>query len=242
MTRLLVYTASIFIFSVVGAVLPFLKRWKEDVLHEFIAFGAGVFLGAVFLHLLPDISADKGAFGYVLAGFLFVLLFEQFTTRHQDAGGASDRSHGHDVTGIVAFAGLAVHSLTAGLALGVGAFVDPKLGFVMFFAIVAHKAVEAFSLATVLRLSSFSSRKSALLLTAYAAMTPAGAIAAYFLMSDFGVAATQVPMALAAGTFLYVTTMDLLPEAFHVRARRGQSMLFLLLGLGVMVAISFLGA
>ncbi len=210
-------------------------------MHLFVAFGAGVFLGAVFFHLLPDVKGSKDAFVYVLAGFLFVLLFEQFTAKNHDEDCGPDCPHRHDVVGMAAFVGLVVHSLTEGFALGVGALGDERLGLIMFFAIIAHKAVGAFSLATVLRLSSFPVRKSAGLLLTFALMTPFGALIAYLLMADLSPDSIAIPTALAAGTFLYVATMDLLPEAFHIRVRRSAAVLSMSFGLTVMLAISFAG-
>jgi len=242
MTRLLEYSAVIFLFALVGAVLPFTRKWKADLLHLFVAFGAGVFLGAVFFHLLPDVKASRDAFVFVLAGFLFVLLFEQFTSVRHDEDCGPDCPHRHDVVGMAAFVGLVVHSLTAGFALGVGMLGSQELGLTMFLAIIAHKAVGAFSLATVLRLSSFSVAKSFGLLGTFALMTPLGAVAAYLLMSGLDAGAVTVPTALAAGTFLYVATMDLLPEAFHTGRHRVGAVCFMLLGLGVMLAVGYVGA
>jgi zinc transporter ZupT len=242
MVRLLEFVAVILLFSVVGCVLPFLRKWKSDHLHLFVAFGAGVFLGAVFFHLLPNVKGSKDAFVFVLAGFLFVLLFEQLTAKHHDDDCGHDCPHRHDVVGMAAFVGLVVHSLTAGFALGLSALSNEVLSAVLFFAIIAHKAVGAFSLATVLRLSSFSTWKSAMLLIVFSLMTPLGAVVAYLLMSDMRLVSIQIPTALAAGTFLYVATMDLLPEAFHIKGRRTGAVLSMFLGLGVMLAVSFVGA
>ncbi len=242
MGRLFVYISVIFLFAAAGSVLPFIRKWKSDLLHLFVAFGAGVFLGAVFFHLLPDVGGSKDSLVFVLVGFLAILLFEQFSAKHHDEDCGPDCPHRHDVVGMAAFLGLAIHSLTAGFALGVGALADERLGFVMFFAIIAHKAVGAFSLATVLRLSSFATRKSAKLLFVFACMTPLGAVAAYVLMSDLSPVSIRVPTALAAGTFLYVATMDLLPEAFHVKGRRVGAVLSMFLGLAVMLSVSFIGA
>lgn len=241
MVRLLEFLAVIILFSAAGALLPFARKWKTELLHLFVAFGAGVFLGAVFFHLLPAVKRSKDPFVYVLAGFLFVLLFEQLAAGHHDTDCGHDCPHHHDVVGITAFVGLAVHSLTAGFALGVSALSSEKLGFVLFFAIIAHKAVEAFSLATVMRLSSFSPWRSAKLLVVYTLMTPLGAVIAYLLMSHMNLASIEIPTALAAGTFLYVATMDLLPEAFHVEGKRTGAVLSLFLGLAVMLAIAFAG-
>jgi len=241
MPRLLEYIVTILLFAIIGSVLPFIRKWKSDILHLFVAFGAGVFLGAVFFHLLPDIKGSKDAFVFVLSGFLFVLLFEQFTsmTRHGNYDPAYPNKH--DVVGMAAFIGLVVHSITAGFALGVGALSNEQLGLVMFFAIIAHKAVAAFSLATVLRLSSFSTRKSVKLLTIFAFTTPLGTVMAYFMMDHLSSAAMQIPTALAAGTFLYVATMDLLPEAFHIEGNRTGAVISMFLGLAAMLGIAFVG-
>jgi len=240
--RLTEYIVVIFVFAMIGSILPFIKKWRSDLLHLFIAFGAGVFLGAVFFHLLPDVSASKDVFVFVLAGFLFVLLFEQFTAKHHDVDCGPDCPHKHDVVGLSAFVGLTIHSLTEGFGLGVGALTNPALGLVIFIAIIAHKAVGSFSLATVLRLSSFSTKKSMTLLVIHALMTPIGALVAYKLISSLFGGASAVATALAAGTFLYVATMDLLPEAFHLHSRRGWATLSMLFGLVLMFAITLLGA
>lgn len=94
---------------------------------------------------------------------------------------------------MAAFLGLVVHSLTAGFALGVGALGDERTGFVMFFAIIAHKAVGAFSLATVLRLSSFTIGRSVKLLLTFSVMTPLGAFLAYPLVTELRSASTEIP-------------------------------------------------
>ena len=55
--------ALIFAIAVVGGAVPLAVRRTERVQHLMIAFAAGVFLGAVFLHLLPEVAAmaDPGA-------------------------------------------------------------------------------------------------------------------------------------------------------------------------------------
>ncbi|HTE05092.1 MAG TPA: ZIP family metal transporter [Planctomycetota bacterium] len=42
--------------SAVGAVLPLLRHWSERGLHFFVCISAGIFLGAIFLHLLPELA------------------------------------------------------------------------------------------------------------------------------------------------------------------------------------------
>lgn len=48
---------SIFVVALLGGCLPLMFRWSDRVKHSILALSAGIFLGAVFLHLLPELSA-----------------------------------------------------------------------------------------------------------------------------------------------------------------------------------------
>ena len=48
---------SIFAVALLGGCLPLMFRWSDRVKHAILALSAGIFLGAVFLHLLPELSA-----------------------------------------------------------------------------------------------------------------------------------------------------------------------------------------
>ena len=43
--------------ALAGGVLPLLFRWSHRQFHAALALSSGVFLGAVFLHLLPMVGA-----------------------------------------------------------------------------------------------------------------------------------------------------------------------------------------
>ncbi|MEE9553574.1 MAG: hypothetical protein V3W18_04680, partial [candidate division Zixibacteria bacterium] len=75
--KLLFYTLGIFLVSIIGASPPLFRKWSSRQLHLFIAFGAGVFLGAIFLHLLPETLSEASgniASSTLLLGFLLILL------------------------------------------------------------------------------------------------------------------------------------------------------------------------
>ncbi len=69
-------------------------------------------------------------------------------------------------------------------------------------------------------MSELRTRTALLLLGLFALMAPLGALIAVPLYEHLRGASLVVPTALAAGTFRYVATMDLLPEAFHEGAQR----------------------
>ena len=241
------YLALIVLAAVAGAALPLLGRWSQRQLHLFVAFGAGVFLGAIFFHLLPESLAqgeNRLAQFTILAGFLLVLVVDRVVVPRGEPDAESPGERGdmgrHEAIGVTALVGLSLHSFTAGVALGLG-HTNPQFSLVIFLAIMSHKAVAAFSLATVFKLSDQELRRSLLLLGLFAASTPLGALLALPFVPTLSQWQPVVPMALATGTFMYVATVNLLPEAFHQPYRRAATFAALGLGILMMAVISRFG-
>lgn len=243
-TKLILYTVVIFFVAFIGAVPPLFKKWNDRQLHLFIAFGAGVFLGAIFLHLLPDALAEGPvdmASSMVLLGFVLILLVERIFFGSHKIHCGEDCGHRHEVVGIVALIGLSVHSLTAGFGLGVG-MVEPELGLVIFIAIIAHKATAAFSLSTIFQLAGFPVKKTLGLILLFAVMTPLGALISLPFIEKLRDVSLAIPTGVTAGTFLYVATIDLVPEAFHANKERISSFVWLVFGIFIMFIIKISGA
>jgi len=233
----------ILLAAVVGALPPLLGRWSDRQLHLFVAFGAGVFLGAVFFHLIPETMAaqpDILTDFMILNGFMVVLFVERVLVRHRHHDCDDEAEHRHQVVGVSAFIGLSIHSLMAGFALGTS-FIAPRMALVIFLAIVSHKSVAAFSLATVFRLSNIPPKRALLMLAVFALCTPVGALLSLPLVHTLSEVHITIPTALAAGTFIYVATMDLLPEAFHDTRKRLGPFIALSGGILVMLLITQLG-
>lgn len=48
---------SILLVGILGGIIPLVRRWTDRQHHAALAFSTGIFLGAVFLHLLPSVTA-----------------------------------------------------------------------------------------------------------------------------------------------------------------------------------------
>jgi zinc and cadmium transporter len=176
----------------------------------------------------------------ILLGFLLILFVERiFFGRHRIHCG-EDCGHRHEVVGIVALIGLSVHSMTAGCGLGVG-MIEPELGLIIFIAIIAHKATAAFSLSTIFRLAGFSIKKTMGLILLFALMTPLGAVISLPFIEKLRDVSLAIPTGITAGTFLYVATIDLVPEAFHGNGQKATGFAWLVLGILVMLLIKMGG-
>lgn len=223
--------AAIFVATLLGALPPLARRWSDRGLHLFIAVSAGIFLGTVFLHLLPELAhvaaadeghGESGPWLAALGGFLGLFLLEKVWLRGTDERGGVDP---HEVVWLPAYIGLCVHAFTAGLGLSA---LDIKA--LVLLPILWHKITESFSLTSVLQLSGASRSRFWLLVGSFSLVTPLGFLfGEHLLIGEQGQA--KLLMGLACGTFLYIAACDLLPEVFHHLEKRTPRLVALLLGI-----------
>ena len=217
-----------------GAALPLYRRWSDRGLHLFVAVSAGIFLGAIFLHLLPELARDGETllpWAAALTGLVLLFVLEKAWLSR--VGPAADP---HGVVWFATYIGLTVHTFATGLGCA-GVVTDPRLLWPFVGSIAVHKAGESFSLATVMRLAGLPTTRAVVLLGVYCLAAPVGLLAGALLAVELQAAGlASVLTGLACGTFLYVAVGDLLPEVFHGDAARWQRVGGLLLGIAVAAA------
>ena len=190
-----------------GLVVTLRRRWDAALLHYFVALGAGFMLAAAVLEMMP-VSAGMTSMApvLVLAGYLLIHLVEHTVVRHFHFGEETHPQHVGGV-GISALVGLSIHSFFDGISIASGFIISPRLGLLLFVAIVLHKAPEGFTIASIM-LASGSSRMIAQLSSiAVGAAGIVGALAVYPLRNHVGEG-----LAFSAGVTLYVAASDLIPE------------------------------
>ncbi len=203
------YAVWIFASAMAGGLVPLLRRWTQPQLTLLISFSAGIILGVVFLDLLPEAaSITPHFFTAVLVGFTLLLALEKFVLIHpHEKDEWADRR-----SGLTAYVGISLHSLLDGVALGSSAMV-PTLGPVVLWAIAAHKIPNTFSLVSILLYFGFSRRYTLLLLIVFALLTPLGGALALLALRNASPEILGFAVGVAAGTFLFIATSDLLPHA-----------------------------
>jgi len=230
----LFYSGMVMAAGWVGAALPlyFHRRERDSrYLRLFISFGAGVLLGAAFLHLIPDAIETLGkSMGFwLLGGFLFLFFLEMFTFSHPCE---EDHCDYHKI-GWVAFAGLSLHNLVNGVALGASLSI-PALGFIVFVATLGHKAPEFFSLSSLLIAGRRSKKNAALLIAVVSLMIPAGAVLSQLFLAQRTTAVLGAALAFSAGTFIHIAVVDLAPEIHQAKHWRNYHFTAFLIGLALM--------
>jgi zinc and cadmium transporter len=234
MASLAFYIPTVIFISLVGGFLPLLQELSQKALALLLSFSAGVLLGAVFFHMLPEtgkvLSDDVG--WPILAGFLLIFVMERFVFVHACEEFECDI---HQM-GVPAFLGISLHSLLDGFALGAG-LILPQLGPVVLLAVIIHKMPDSMSLSSILLSAGWTRRKVAILNLLFSLTTPLGALFAYLFFRSLSEENIAVALGISAGTFLAIATADILPQVHRIEQRNPMTFIFLLGGL----IVSWLG-
>ena len=202
-----------------GGALAFHFR---DRLHYVLGITAGVLLGVVAFHLLPEVFGMAQRHGFeatdamiaLVVGFLLFHGLEKFVLVHP-AHEENYAHHHHPHVGWVSALVLVAHSFVDGVAIGIGFQVSPAAGMTIALAVIAHDFSDGLNTVSVMLRHRNSTRRAISMLVADALAPLAGAastlaftIAPYDLMIYLG---------FFAGFLLYISVSDILPEA-HSKA------------------------
>jgi zinc and cadmium transporter len=238
----LLSSIAVFLLALAGGMLGSARRISEERLHLALAFAAGFFLGAAFLELLPAAFSTGGGLepvtigGLALLGFLVIYVVERGLA---PASSGQSHSEAHATIAMTALLGLSVHSIAEGGALLIAS--ESDAGGSIVLSIALHKGIAGLALGSLFGLAHFTKYKTIVLLVAFALMTPAGAGLSALALTDEGVvssAAFTAITALSSGVFLYVATVDILPEVLHSKAPLVWKLLLVVAGAFVMWVIT----
>lgn len=189
------------------------------------SFAGGIFLGVGLLHMLPDgLFLLRGVSEYPIALLLCgvslgVLLFlEKVLLIQHELHDLNRINRGNSMYPYLLAVVLSIHSFIAGVALGIETTVFATI--VIFIAIIAHKGSAALALGISMRKADFINSLHVKVVSLFTIMTPSGIIIGSMLSNVFSDSISQelegVFDSLAAGTFLYVSVLDIIEEEFSI--------------------------
>lgn len=230
------------------ASVPFLRtRFSDRASHLMLGFSAGILGGLVIFDILPEsfsTSTEQGLPGQAVpiaigAGFFFLLLVERHLI------GVTQRGHAHfengrpiQTFGALAMSALMVHGTIDGFVIPLAFELGSSVGTVIILAVALHQIPDSFAALGV----GLAMRKSRKTTVAYVLITAADTPIGILLGVLFLGAGTQwlpVGLGFSAGTFLFVSAADLIPELQH----RSRSLLVtasIVFGFLVVLGLSFL--
>jgi zinc and cadmium transporter len=238
-------------FSALGSVgavgcaallLFFPESIRKVIVPCLISYATGTLLSAAFLGMLPNALLQAPAvpvMATVLAGMVGFFVLEKLVIwRHSH--GSEDKVHARGASLILI--GDAFHNFVDGVLIAAAFFTSIPLGVTTALAVIAHEIPQEVGDFAIL-LDNGYSRGRALLMNGLSSITTMpGALIAYYWLAEAR-AATPYILAVAAASFIYIATADLIPmlhrQASPVAALR--QMLLLLAGIGTIALFHFGG-
>lgn len=198
-----------------------------------LSFSGAYLFGITVLHLIPDAyhGNDNYVGVFILAGFLFQIVLEQFSDGIEH-GHMHTPDHDHVAFPLGILISLCIHAFLEGMPLAEGNQNQ------LVWGIALHHVPAAFALATVLLANKQSKGKTAFFVILFALMAPIG----YFFsnaLSQGGIGNLQQYfnriMGVVIGIFLHISTTILFESGpdhkFSIR-----KMIAVLLGVGIALA------
>lgn len=160
-----------------GTAIFFVKKDNTQRLKLILSFSGAYLFSITVLHLIPDVyqQNDPEIGLFVLAGFLFQILLEQFSEGIEH-GHIHKHSHDHYAFPYGIMASLCLHGFLEGMPLAKGHQNE------LVFGIALHHIPAAFALGSVLMQNKIKPGVIVSLLITFSLMTPMG----YFLSNSIG--------------------------------------------------------
>ncbi|MCA6080147.1 MAG: ZIP family metal transporter [Endomicrobium sp.] len=197
-------------------------KWSEKNSFFIINFSAGVMLTLAFTHLIPEgMGLNPKTMVYVLLGFL-IMFFLQFIVLFHPCHDDECSKH----MGVTSIVGLSLHSMIDGLMIAVGFEVDNSIGILTAIAILLHKLPDGITISGILLHRGASKKRIFNFSLLTACFTPIGAILGRILFKNMSLPVLGSLLGLTAGSFIFLSASDLIPETHKCKNRFVPFMLF----------------
>jgi zinc transporter ZupT len=229
--------------DIIGGSIPVLRKLNSAQMLMMTAVGAGFLLGATVLDRLPDAMAQlpKWAPLYIVIGYLVLLLLDKYGHAHgpgvslnpNEIDGNSLHNPRASVDGAVArpsgmamLIAMVIHTFMDGVVIAGSFGSGEAAGVLMFMAITLHKIPEGLSMATI-SLASGGTRRQAFSWSSLLGLSTVLGAALTLWLGQLDGTLVRVIMALATGSFLFISTTGLIPTIKDSDDKRGVSMVVL---------------
>lgn len=202
--------------AVANVLGSYLAVVRHEPSHRFTAgtlgFGGGFVLAAALLEMVPaSLQGGPSMPAFIAAGYLLIFLLEQLLNVHLHR--LPEGPQPTDIpwaTGIASLIAFNTHDFIDGLAMGAGMVTELSLGIMVFLAVLFHEVPAGFVIAAIMRGAGWSRRGSILAGVSLGLITLVG-IAIPFWLGKISPFLTDVLLALATGTFVYLGATLLVP-------------------------------
>jgi zinc transporter 9 len=254
------------ILAIIGGLAPILSRIKEDrdILRRITGVASGILLASAILVVIPEgfelamEDHDEGAHeeeggleglvigGAILAGFMMMLFLEgsgighAVHEEHHDHHGNHGHEHIHHRNSPwIIVLGLSLHSAADGLAIGSAAAGSSEaVTAIVALAVLIHKVPAAFSLGVFSAHERNERNDSIRDVVLFSIATPVMIMVSFYALEGLNEHMIALAMLFAGGTFLYVATVDTLPDIHNPETGR-EALVNVIIGVSLMIAVLY---
>jgi zinc and cadmium transporter len=208
------------LFSLIGGLALLLKPTLTNrFLPSLVGFGAGAFLAAALLDILPEaiemVEEPHPVFIAVTAGFVAFFAIERFIMRFLGPR-AEHKGHSEHTESLpyLLIAGDTFHNFLDGVVIALAYVANPTLGLTATLAIAAHEIPQEIGDFAVLLKVGWKKWAVVAVNVAQSLVTIPGVFIGYYLGHTIEPMLPYL-LAFAAGIFLYIAGSDLIPEIHH---------------------------
>ena len=253
------------ILALLGGLPPILSKIKENqqTLRRITGIASGILLASALLVVIPEGfelatgeheesgEEEEGVDnlligGAVLAGFLMMLILEGSGIGHAVHEEHHDHhdEHGHEHvhhrnSPWIIVLGLSLHSAADGLAIGSAAAGSTEaVTALVALAVLIHKVPAAFSLGVFSMHERENRNDSVRDIVMFSLATPVMILVSFYTLQGMDEYLIALAMLFAAGTFLYVATVDTLPDIHNPETGRA-ALRNVLIGVVVIILVLY---
>jgi zinc and cadmium transporter len=228
MNELIIYSLIGGFFSLVGGLLVLLNtKLSQRLMTPLLSFGAGAFLGAAFLDILPEsvemVEEAHSVFIAVVIGFItFFTLERVLMTLNKNYEAGHKHSDHTESLPLLLILGDCLHNFLDGLVIAIAYIANPALGLSTALAIAAHEIPQEIGDFSILLNLKWSKTKIIASNIFQSLLTVVGVVLGYYMSQSLE---QYIPYLLGgtAGIFIYIAASDLIPELHH---RAGHKQIF----------------
>ena len=169
----------------------------------------------------------------ILAGFLMMLITESLGFGHDIHEEHHDHSGGHvhhpasegKRLAATVVIGLTIHAIADGMAIGAGlATGSHVLTGSLVMTLLTHKVPAAFSLTLFSQHAHGNRRRTWIDLAVFSMATPLAVLGTWAILGGLSDQVLGMVLLFSAGTFIYVATIDVLPNVLQTNKRRAAAL------------------
>lgn len=221
-----------------GVIFLYSKRWSAVLEKNSVPFAAGVLITVALFGLLPEALELLGPNTFLI---ILIAFFTAYCVEHFFLDIHHHEGHQHKnelkFSAVLVIIGDMIHNFIDGVSIGASFLINPGLGFITAFSTFLHEVPHEIGDFGILLKAGWK-RKNVLLVNIFSASMAIVGAFSLLLFAESEVFIGSL-LAISAGIFLYLGTIDFLPRATHGFSNKLRALIPMAIGIIIMLLTLF---